>query len=289
MWPPFSTQKTIVAFMSIVQTYSGHCVFFELISNMQQPKDFWKAVISSQVVVTITYFVVALPVYVALGNGVASPFQLSLPASVTVGVADILMVAHVLISLILNHHVISKNVFGFMASSIAQMKGGVFVDEPFGSRSMGSKAWFAATAVVTGCAWLIANLVQFFSDIMALLSSLAAVNLTYGFPAAAALFQHQREVKQEVTIELSSHVRCEKKQEVAAADGQESGNAADEPRNFESASMHSALVFTYPRLEVPCCWLITAFSAIMMVYGTVNAVRDTIDNWALNSRHPFGC
>ncbi|CAK0887421.1 unnamed protein product [Prorocentrum cordatum] len=48
VWPPFGSEKTVVAVMSIVMTYAGHVVYFELIADMSQPKDFEKAIISSQ-------------------------------------------------------------------------------------------------------------------------------------------------------------------------------------------------------------------------------------------------
>lgn len=158
IWPPLGAQKTTVAFMNIVLTYAGHVVYFELIAHMKQPKDFEKAVVSSQVVIITTYFAVSLLVYTAIGNDVASPFQLSLPTSITVGVADILMLSHVLISLLLNHNVISKRLFDVMARSLAK-KDGASLDVLFGSKAMGAAGWIAATAIVTVCAWLLANLV----------------------------------------------------------------------------------------------------------------------------------
>lgn len=267
IWPPLGAQKTTVAFMNIVLTYAGHVVYFELIAHMKQPKDFEKAVVSSQVVIITTYFAVSLLVYTAIGNDVASPFQLSLPTSITVGVADILMLSHVLISLLLNHNVISKRLFDVMARSLAK-KDGASLDVLFGSKAMGAAGWIAATAIVTVCAWLLANLVPFFSDVMALLGSVAALNLTYGFPAAAALLQHHRELKQEETktAELES--------------GEEGKCDSEEP---------SARIFTQSWIEVPFCWLIVSLSAVMMVYGAVNSIQDTISEWASISRSPFGC
>eukprot|EP00443_Scrippsiella_acuminata_P108536 CAMPEP_0115663276 /NCGR_PEP_ID=MMETSP0272-20121206/47757_1 /TAXON_ID=71861 /ORGANISM="Scrippsiella trochoidea, Strain CCMP3099" /LENGTH=444 /DNA_ID=CAMNT_0003101619 /DNA_START=24 /DNA_END=1360 /DNA_ORIENTATION=- len=273
MWPPFGSEKTTVALMSIVLTYAGHVVYFELIADMKQPEDFEKAVVSSQAVIMVTYFVVSIAVYLVLGSGVASPFQVSLPASSPVGVANFLMILHVLVSLILNHHVISKLLFDFAASSLSRAKGGTAIDgTPLGSPVMRGAGWLLATAAVTAAAWLTANLVPFFSDIMALLSSIAAVNLTYGFPAAAALLQHRREMQ-----------LCSNREVVSKVAELESGTTADESNmkpESDSLERPSRRVFAHPCIEVPFCWLIVIFSATMMVYGTFNAVEDTIATWA---------
>jgi len=270
VWPPFGSEKTVVAVMSIVMTYAGHVVYFELIADMSQPKDFEKAIISSQAVILVTYLFVSATVYIVLGSGVASPFQVSLPTSTAVGVANVLMIMHVLISLLLNHHVISKLLFDLAVSGLSRAKGGVSVDgTPFGSAMKEGAGWLAATAAVTVAAMLTANLVPFFSDVMALLSSLAAVNLTYGFPAAAALLQHHREAAR-----------------------LESGAAAGEANVESGAASREGpppRMFAHPRAEVPFCWLIVIFSVVMMVYGTCSAIEDTMASWASVSRRPFGC
>lgn len=266
--PPFGVNKATVNFMTIVQTYAGHCVFFEFLTSMSQPKDFDKALWASQAIVVTTYLGTAVPIYSALGGDVDNPFQLSLHPSLAVSVADISMMVHVLFSLLINHHVVSEVVFDSIKSHLAKTRGDNFIKTPFGSPCMESLGWALATTLVLAFAWFIANLVPFFSDVMALLSSVGAINLTYGFPAAAALLQHRRYLKQASQKEL--------------------GELEDGESAIESG-VPNAPVFVCTYIEVPLCWLIALFSAIMMVFGVYSAIRDTLENWAAITRRPFGC
>jgi len=250
-------------------TFAGHVVYFELIAAMEQPGDFEKALFSSQGVIMVSYLGVALLVYAAVGKDVASFFQLSLTPTLAVGIADLCMVVHVLISLLINHHVVSKVLAEASSLLFAQDRSGTPSESVGGCAGKGRMIWFAATVVVMACAWLIANIVPFFSDVMALLSATAAVNLTYGFPAAAALLQHRRELKQRPLKQTASI---------------EAGATGD-----DSSQPSPVSVFVYPALEVPCCYLIVAFSAGMMIYGSFSAVLDTVDQWGSSSRLPFGC
>merc|ERR1719296_142828 len=264
--PPVGSSKMMVAFMNIVMTYAGHVVYFELIAAMEKPKDFGKALLSSQGVIMVSYLCVALLVYAVVGEDVASPFQLSFTPTLAVGIADLSMVVHVLISLLLNHHVVSKVLANALTHIFLQDRSGTTSNIVEGRPGAHRMIWLLATAVVMACAWFIANIVPFFSDVMALLSAIAAVNLTYGFPAAAALLQHRRELQQHPLKKVPST---------------ESGDTGHDSSK--------ASIFVYPAIEAPCCWLIVIFSVGMMVYGSFTAVLDTVEHWGSSSRLPFGC
>jgi amino acid permease len=270
MLPPFGLNKATVNFMNIVQTYAGHCMFFELLGSMSQPKDFNKALWSSQAIVVATYLGFSALVYSALGYDVANPFQLSLHPSIAVCIADVSMILHVLISLLIYHHIVSKGLLDGLHLSLLKKREGTFAKAHLGMLLTGSLGWAMATALVLACAWFVANLVPFFSDVMALLSSVGAINLTYGFPAAAALLQHRRYREQ-----------SSRKEPVELENGQLDLKVATAVPNSE--------VFHCSTIEVPLCWSIAIFSAVMMVFGVCSAVRDTIDTWASISRRPFGC
>merc|ERR1712187_769872 len=91
---------------------------------------------------------------------------------------------------------VSKGLFDCIHARLLTTRDGNIVKAPFGLLLTGSLGWAMTTALVLACAWFVANLVPFFSDVMALVSSVGAINLTYGFPAAAALLQHRRFLKQ---------------------------------------------------------------------------------------------
>merc|ERR1712048_1154547 len=134
-----------------------------------------------------------------------------------------------------------------------------------GSALMGSLGWFVATALVLACAWFIANLVPFFSDVMALLSSVGAINLTYGFPAIAALLQHQRYLQK--------------------ASQKEPGEL-EKGQSGVTSPMTTHQVFCCTSTEVFLCWCIAVFSTCMMFFGVYSAVRDTLENWSSVTRRP---
>mmetsp|Transcript_62428 Transcript_62428/g.190913 ORF Transcript_62428/g.190913 Transcript_62428/m.190913 type:complete len:453 (-) Transcript_62428:126-1484(-) len=270
MRPPFGASKAAVGFMNIVLTYAGHVVYFELLGSMAQPRDFPKAVWVSQALIMATYFAVAILVYVALGNEVASPFSESLHPSAIVGVADIVMIVHVLFSLLINHHIISRVLYDWSARHLRCCRS---AKDP-SSGGLSGLGWPAATASILAGAWLVANVVPFFSEVMALLSSVAALNLTYSFPAAAALLQHRRD---------SIQATCADAGKAESEDGESASNSRAE------VDARAAQVFAYPSIEIPLCCTIVFCSAILMVYGVQSAVQDTIQHWASIDRRPFGC
>merc|ERR1711902_97193 len=104
-------------------------------------------------------------VYSALGSDIANPFQLSLHPSIAVSIADASMLLHVLISLLIYHHIVSKSVFDRIHSRLLTTREGNIVKAPFGLLLTGSLGWAMATALVLACAWFVANLVPFFSDV----------------------------------------------------------------------------------------------------------------------------
>lgn len=274
--PPRGASKSMVAFMDIVMTYAGHVVFFELMAAMRQPGDFEKALWASQGIIMLSYFSIAALVYAMVGEDVETPFQLSLAPTLAVGIADLSMLVHVLISLLINHHVVSKALLEAAASFLTRADTGSAPPEPASegrAELRGRLTWLVATVVVMACAWFVANLVPFFADVMALLSAVGAVNLTYGFPAAAALLQYRREVRQRPLKRVAEEV-------------EEAGSAAEAASNQLASP---ASVFIYPALEVPCCYVIVAFSAVMMLCGSCSAVLDTMEQWGSSSRLPFGC
>jgi amino acid permease len=63
----------ISAISSIVFAFSGTPGFFGIVSEMKQPKNYTKAMIICQSVVTATYIIIGVVVYYFCGSYVASP------------------------------------------------------------------------------------------------------------------------------------------------------------------------------------------------------------------------
>jgi amino acid permease len=65
--------EATAAFSTFVFAYAGTPLFFPIVSEMRDPRQYNKALILCQIVVTITYMVVGIVIYYFCGSYVASP------------------------------------------------------------------------------------------------------------------------------------------------------------------------------------------------------------------------
>ena len=65
--------KAISACSSLVFAYAGTPAFFSIVSEMRDPKQYTRALIICQTVVTFTYITIGVVVYYYCGSYVASP------------------------------------------------------------------------------------------------------------------------------------------------------------------------------------------------------------------------
>jgi amino acid permease len=65
--------KAISAISSLVFAYAGTPAFFSIVSEMRDPKEYTKALIVCQSIVTVTYITIGVVVYYYCGSYVASP------------------------------------------------------------------------------------------------------------------------------------------------------------------------------------------------------------------------
>lgn len=65
--------KAISACSSLVFAYAGTPAFFSIVSEMRDPRQYTKALIICQSVVTVTYITIGVVVYYYCGSYVASP------------------------------------------------------------------------------------------------------------------------------------------------------------------------------------------------------------------------
>jgi amino acid permease len=169
------------AFLSvsnIVFAYAGHVAFFSFISEMRNPKDFPKALVLLQVTDTGMYFLVALVIYAYGGDNVDSPALGS--AGTTVGkVAWGLAIPTIIIAGVIYGHVASKYIYVRLFRGTKHMSQKTLL-------SVGS--WLAITLTLWVIAWIIAESIPDFNDLLALISSLFASWFTYGISGIFWLF-----------------------------------------------------------------------------------------------------
>lgn len=178
-----ATQSTdfATAFLSvtnIVFAYAGHVAFFSFISEMKNPRDFPKALVTLQAVDTSMYFLVALVVYAYGGDDVDSP-ALGSAGSITGKVAWGLAIPTIIIAGVIYGHVASKYIYVRLFRGTKHMSQRTFL-------AVGS--WLAITLTLWTIAWIIAESIPNFNDLLALISSLFASWFTYGISGVFWLF-----------------------------------------------------------------------------------------------------
>jgi hypothetical protein len=169
------------AFLSvtnIVFAYAGHVAFFSFISEMKNPADFPKALVLLQVTDTGMYFVVAMVIYAYGGDQVDSP-ALGTAGTIVGKVAWGLAIPTIIIAGVIYGHVASKYIYVRLFRGTKHMSKKTFL-------SVGS--WLAITLTLWVVAWIIAESIPNFNDLLALISSLFASWFTYGISGIFWLF-----------------------------------------------------------------------------------------------------
>lgn len=94
--------------MLIVFSYCGQAIFTELISSMQKPKDFPKAVWSSTLTMMGSYILIASVGYACLGALAIAPVTDALPEDFWAQIANVLLFGHVLVAYIIELNILTK-------------------------------------------------------------------------------------------------------------------------------------------------------------------------------------
>lgn len=161
----------------ILPLIAGHVAFFSFISELKNPREFPKALALLQVCDITMYIIVAIVVYRYGGNGVASP-ALGAAGALVKKIAFGLAIPTIIIAGVIYGHVASKYIFIRL----------------FGAKAMARKTkksfliWAAITGVLWTIAWIIAQSIPDFNDLLGVVSSLFASWFTYGTSGIFWLF-----------------------------------------------------------------------------------------------------
>lgn len=175
VWPPPDAdfQSTFLSVTNIIFAYSFAVCQFSFMSEMHTPKDYVKSIWALGLIEIFIYTITGCLVYVFVGNGVDSPAILS--AGFTVSrVAFGIALPVIFISGSINTTVVCR----YMISRM-------FRNSPikYTNTKMGWIVWISFCAGVTLIAWVIAEAVPFFNDLLGLISSLFISGFTFYFPA----------------------------------------------------------------------------------------------------------
>ena len=185
--------EAFLAVANIIFAYAGHVAFFSFISELKKPEEYPKALFLLQGCDTFLYLLVAAVVYGYGGKEVASPALGStgpLLSKIAYGIA----LPTIIIAGVINGHVAAKYVYVrlFRGTKMMSQKS---------VKSYG--AWALIGLVLWVLAWIIAEAIPVFNDLLALISALFASWFTYGLSGVFWLYinwGHCRDSKKKMAL-----------------------------------------------------------------------------------------
>ena len=164
---------------NIIFAYAGHVAFFSFISELKNPNDFPKALFVLQATDTLMYIIVAIVVYRYTGTEVASPALGSTGRVVKKKVAYGIALPTILIAGVIYGHVAAKYIYIRIFRGTRHMSKRTWL-------SVGS--WIGIILTLWVIAWIIAESIPVFNDLLSLISALFASWFTYGLSGVFWLY-----------------------------------------------------------------------------------------------------
>lgn len=175
------------AFLSVTNiavAFSGHSCFFSVMSEFKQPSDWPKALLLLQVCDTVLYVVVSVVIYIYVGPGVPSPALSAAGSPVVRKVIWGIAIPTIVIAGVIYGHVAAKYIFvrAFAGTKHLAKR-----------TTLGVVGWLGITAAIWVVAWVIAQSIPVFSNLLGLVCALFASWFSYGIPGALWLWMHYGE------------------------------------------------------------------------------------------------
>ncbi|CAG8934330.1 unnamed protein product [Penicillium salamii] len=168
-----SFYKGFLAVTNIIFAYIAHATFFGFVSETEDPRTFPKSLAMLQVVDTVMYLVTAMVIYHYAGPDVRSP-ALSSAGPLMKKICYGLAIPTVIVSGVVEGHVACKYIYVRVFRGSDHMHQRSFL-------AIGS--WVGIGLAVWTVAWIIAESIPVFNDLLSLISSLFGSMLCYAFPA----------------------------------------------------------------------------------------------------------
>lgn len=171
--PGLTFVEAFVAVGNIVFAYSFAVCQFSFMDEMHTPKDFVKSIWALGIIEIVIYTVTGALIYAFVGQSVQSPALLSagpLLSKIAFGIA----LPVIFISGSINTTVMGRYLHGrYYKDSVIR----------FINTKMGWVTWLVLITIITILAWVIAEAIPFFSDLLSICSCLFISGFTFYFPA----------------------------------------------------------------------------------------------------------
>ncbi|KAI1805120.1 transmembrane amino acid transporter protein-domain-containing protein [Daldinia bambusicola] len=174
-WPKENLNFTeaFIAITNIVFAYSFAICQFSFMDEMHTPKHFVKSIWALGLIEIVIYTITGALIYCFVGQGVKSPSLLSagdMVSKIAFGIA----LPVIFISGSINGTVVGRYIHGRVyRDSVTR----------FINTTKGWVTWLALITLITVIAWVIAEAIPFFSDLLAISSALFISGFTFYFPA----------------------------------------------------------------------------------------------------------
>ena len=155
---------------NIVFAYAGHVAFFSFISELKKPEEYYKSLFLLQGADTTMYLLVAAVIYAYAGSDVVSP-ALGSSSPLFQKIAYGIAIPTIVVAGVINGHVAAKYIYVRMYRGTDMMSKKTF-------KSYGM--WALISLVLWIVAWIIAEAIPVFNDLLGLISSLFSSWFTYG-------------------------------------------------------------------------------------------------------------
>ncbi|RHZ68743.1 hypothetical protein CDV55_107745 [Aspergillus turcosus] len=173
-----SLYKAFLAVCNIVFSFSGHVAFFGFMAELKNPRDYPKSLFLLQGIDTCLYIVAAVVIYCYAGDDVKSP-ALGTASPIVKKVAYGIALPTIIIGGVVNGHVACKYIYVRMWRHSDRMHKRDLV---------ATGSWVLIGLATWIVAWIIAEAIPVFNNLLSLVASLFASWFTYGFSALFWLY-----------------------------------------------------------------------------------------------------
>eukprot|EP00049_Salpingoeca_infusionum_P018686 m.358335 g.358335 ORF g.358335 m.358335 type:complete len:507 (+) comp18115_c0_seq1:224-1744(+) len=174
-----SLQGIVNAVTTVAFAFGGHAVLVDVMSEMQTPDNYPKAIYTSQIFMLFNYALVGFTGMLSFGASIQSTVMLNMPRDKVTTAASAILIVHVAVAYCISSTILVKNVFKAVWPTLYAHKG---------QRQEKAVRWGFIATLVLLFAFTIAVVVPYFGDIMDVYSAIGVFSLSFWVPASLLIF-----------------------------------------------------------------------------------------------------
>lgn len=173
--------SAFLAVTNIAIAFSGHSCFFSVMSEFKKPEDWPKALALLQVCDTTLYLVASVVIYIYAGPDVPSPALTAAGSGRVRKAIWGIAIPTIVIAGVIYGHVAAKYLF-------LRVFGGT--KHVVRRTALGTAGWIGITVAIWVVAFVIAESIPVFNNLLGLVCALFVSWFSYGFPGILWLYMH---------------------------------------------------------------------------------------------------